>query len=254
MKCPDLKGTVWWVLTNTHTKHTKPPRHKTFSSPRKHPLPCSQRQLWHWFLAPLINCVCSKNSYERNHTTFKDEHEWWARTGKSSGKEKQLYTGALENNLAVLQKVTQTPYDPATPLVGVQTQERGTPKSTPNLVHLSSIIHNSKMDKLSVHQLTNEQNVYIYPHSGTLSGHHKELRTDIRDEMTWMNLETIMPSEKPGHKRPHTKLHAISHLNLTIFVRGGSRGDSAETEDFAEQNSRVTVKPGLSGSSPCFWP
>ena len=149
----------------------------------------------------------------------------------------------------------ETPYDPEIPRLGIQTQERWTPTSTQNLVHQSSIIHNnSKMDRLSVHQLTNEQNVYIYPHNGTLSGHHKELCIDRRDEMTWMNLETIRPSERTAHKRPNTKLHAVSHLNLTIFVQGGSHGNSAEIEDFAEQNSRVTVKPGPSYYSLCFWP
>lgn len=167
MKCPDLKGTVWWVLTNAHTKHTKPPRHKTSPSPRKHPLPCSQRQPWHWFLAPPINSVCSKNSYKRNHTTFKVEHEWWARRGRSGGNEKLLHTGASENNLAVPQKVTQRDTVwPRNSLLRYTNSRKMNTYIHQNLVHQSSIIHNnSKMDRLSVHQLTNEQNVYIYIHT-----------------------------------------------------------------------------------------
>lgn len=106
MKCPDLTGTVWWVPTKAHRKHTNPPRHRTALPPREHPPPCSQRRQRH-FLAPLINSVCSKNSCKRNHATFTVEHEWWARRGRSGGNENLLYTCASENNLAVPQKVTQ---------------------------------------------------------------------------------------------------------------------------------------------------
>ena len=148
----------------------------------------------------------------------------------------------------------ETPYDPETPRLSIQTQERWTPTSTRTLYIRAAlfIITQKWTDSVSINWPMSKMFIYISTQWNT--GHHKELRTDRREEMTWMNLETIRPSERTAHKRPNTKLHAVSHLNLTIFAQGGSRGNSAEIEDFAEQNSRVTVKPGPSDSSLCFWP
>lgn len=144
------------------------------------------------------------------------EHEWWAgRGGVWQERKPVVYMCFGKQSGSSSKGYPERHPWPSNSYLGIQTQERWTPTDTEPCTseqHYSP--SNSRMDKLSVHQLTNEQNVYIYQHSGTLSRHHKELRTEKKDEMIVDEPWDHQDKWRTGLKRPHTKLHAVSHLNL----------------------------------------
>lgn len=156
-----------------------------------------------------------KNSCKRNYRHLKLSMSDEQRRGRSGEGENLLYTCALGKQSGNSSGYPETPHDPAIPLLRyTNSRKMNTYRHRTLYIRAALFIVTSRMDKLSVHQLTNEQNVYIYQHNGTLSGHHKELCTERRDEIAWMNL--VRPSgqvKEPVTKDP-TLSYRVSHLNL----------------------------------------